>query len=449
MQGQRVIILGGGLAGMATALALGRAGWRDIVILEQDRQLGGLAGSFERDGKYYPLGYHHINCRDHALLYCLDLVKALPDVRWRNIRMFFNIEGRLENLGTLAGFLRFPMALPDKARFVRMMLRAFAKRDWTDWEDRSAAELIDAWAGPGVRRAIFEDLTRVKFDLPCAETSAAWLGARLYTREGSSSLGYIPGNNWTKILCDGLAAQLAGLGVNIRTGATIGELRAEGGKIGEAVLTSGERFGGDIFVSALPTETYASIAPADRTPGLESIRYTALLSAMCATRQTVEPDFYWMVLTSPDATASGIFMLQSLNPTIGQAGESVINFMTHLQGRARPLFGVSDAELLARYMRDFRKVFGFDLEPAWTRIIRLPLYSPIFARGYRNPPVRSSTRANVFFAGNYRTFPSSASTGTAIESGFEAARNVLRSVGENTDIQDAANAFRPESKPKG
>ena len=45
---------------------------------------------------------------------------------------------------------------------------------------------------------------------------------------------------------------------------------------------------------------------------------------------------------------------------------------------------------------DFRRVFGRPLEPAWTHLTRVGLYTPIFAPGYRNPPVQSSTYANLY-----------------------------------------------------
>jgi uncharacterized protein with NAD-binding domain and iron-sulfur cluster len=60
---------------------------------------------------------------------------------------------------------------------------------------------------------------------------------------------------------------------------------------------------------------------------------------------------------------------------------------------------------------------------------RIPLYSPIFTRNYRNPPPRSTTFSNVHFAGNYRTHPSVASTGTALQSGLECAERILREHG--------------------
>ena len=70
-------------------------------------------------------------------------------------------------------------------------------------------------------------------------------------------------------------------------------------------------------------------------------------------------------------------------------------------------------------------MFGGDLEPFWTHVARVPMYSPVFDRRYRNPPIRSATWSNVWFAGNYRTFPSIVSTGTALGSGVETGTALL------------------------
>ncbi len=442
-----VVVLGGGLSGIATAWCLARAGWRNITLIERGPELGGLAGSFEKDGHFYPLGYHHILHRDRALLFFLNEIGALPDVRWRKIRMLFRVAEGLFDLGTPGGFLRFPMALSDKFRFVRLMMKAFNKRDWTDWNNRSAAELIDAWAGPGVRKAIFEKLSRLKFDLPCSEVSGAWLGARLHFREGSAPLGYIPHANWTKVLCEGVARLIRDAGVSVRVRSTVARLHAEDGRIRTAELQDGTRVEGDLFVSTIPTEVFCKLI-SDETPHLRSIQYTGLISVVCATRQKIEPEFYWMNLASLDRAACGIFLLSSLNPTIGRAGDACVNFVTHLQSRDRPLFHLSDDELLAVYKADFRAVFGFELEPFWTNIARVPMYSPVFNRGFQNPAIRSATWRNCYFAGNYRTFPSIVSTGTALASGVETGRAILVDHRQDSDLQERINSFRLKSMPK-
>jgi protoporphyrinogen oxidase len=446
---RRVVVLGGGLSGAATAYALARSGITDVTVLESGGSLGGLAGSFERDGHFYPLGYHHILHRDRVLLFFLDLIGALPSVRWRRIRMYFHLHGQWFDLARPGDFLRFPMSLADKARFARLMLRAFGKQTWTDWQDRSAAELVDRWGGPGVREAIFEPLTRLKYELPCDEVSGAWLGARLYFREGSAPLGYIPNTNWTKVLCDGVTRLLEQSGVTIRLRSRVTRIHTEGDRVRSVELGSGERIGGEIFVSSIPTEVYRCLLPYDHTAHLENIRYSALVSVVCATRQPVRPDAYWINLASLDQAAGGIFLLSSLNPTIGQPGDTCVNFVSHLQSRDRPLFQEADEKLLARYFEDFRSVFGFELKPFWTHVTRVPMYSPIFVRSFHNPAIRSESWRNLYFAGNYRTFPTVASTGTALGSGLETAGAILTDFGTPTDLLERARAFRLRSMPRG
>lgn len=443
-----VVVLGGGLSGAAAALTLARGGVRDVTVIESAGSLGGLAGSFERDGHFYPLGYHHILHRDRPLLFVLDRIGALPDVRWRRIRMLFQLGGTAYDLGTPAGFLRFPMSLRDKAGFVRLMLMAFRRSDWSSWEGRSAAELVDHYAGPGVRQAIFERLTRLKFELSCDEVSGAWLGARLRYREGSAPLGYIPGANWTKVLCDGVARLLAEHDVRVRLRSRVVRLHTADDRVAEVELEGGERIGGDLFVSTIPTETYLRLVP-DASPALAEIRYSALISVVCATRQKVPTEAYWINLASLDRTAGGIFLLSSLNPTIGRPGDTCVNFVTHLRGRDRPLFQESDERLMERYHADFRAAFGRDLEPFWTHVARVPMYSPVFGRHFRNPPIRSASWRNVRFAGNYRTFPSILSTGTALGSGIETGATILAEHGMTTDLSESVARFRLKEMPRG
>ncbi len=445
--GPATVILGGGLAGVATAYTLARAGWRNVTLVEQSDALGGLAASFAHGGRFYPLGYHHILHRDRTLLFFLDRIGALARVRWRRVRMLFRQNERLHALGTISGFLRYPLPLLDKARFVRLMLRAFRKQDWSEWLDARATDLIDSWASPAVRHAIFEPLARLRFEVSCDELSAAWLGARLHHREGSAPLGYIPQANWTKVLCDGVSRLVEEAGVRVKLGARISALRMREARMFAIELADGEAIDGDLFVSNLPTETYRRLSPEDRTPALGAIRYSALLSFICATRRPLSPEFYWLNLSPGETTASAIFQLSALNPTIGAPGETCLNFVTHLRSRERPLFRLPEEELRKLYESDFRRVFGRPLEPAWTHLTRVGLYAPIFDPGYRNPPVRSSTFANLYFAGNYRTYPSIASTGTALGSGIEAGEAILRAHELTSDLGELARSFRLRAMP--
>jgi len=103
---------------------------------------------------------------------------------------------------------------------------------------------------------------------------------------------------------------------------------------------------------------------------------------------------------------------------------------------------------VSRYRDDFQAIFGFDLEPFWTNVARVPMYSPVFVRGFRNPPARSVSWENVYFAGNYRTFPSIVSTGTALGSGLETAAALLADHGLRTQLPAEAAGFRLARMPR-
>ena len=123
--------------------------------------------------------------------------------------------------------------------------------------------------------------------------------------------------------------------------------------------------------------------------------------------------------------------------------------MSHVRSRKDAFFNQSDEQILTSYRADFRRVFGFEITPVWSKLNRLPMYSPVFYRGYRNPPLRDSRLRNVYLAGNYRTFPSIASTGTALRSGVETGAAMLSDHGCTTDLPDAIGRFRLASTPKG
>jgi protoporphyrinogen oxidase len=431
------VVLGGGLSGLAAAWRLAGAEIGEITIIERSAAPGGLAGSFEHGGRFYPLGYHHILPTDRSLIQFLDLIGALSQVRWRRVRMLFRIDGRLYDFSKPADFLRMPLSATAKLRFVAMMLRAYRKSDWSEWEGRTARELMDHWGGRSVRQRIFDPLCDVKFELAADQVSAAWMGTRLHAREGSGRLGYIPDANWTKILCEGMVRLVEERGVKVMTNTTVTGLRTRGRRICQVDLNDGA-IEADLFVSAMPTNVLAKAGAEE----LDSIRYTGLLSLVAGTRQSIPDHFYWLNLLSPRLTACGIFLLSALNPTIGGDGEHCLNFVTHLRSPASPLFRLDEGELVDRYLDDYRTVFGVDLELDWLHLSRIASYSPIFTPEYRNPDIHGGRWENLYLTGNYRTYPSVASTGTALQAGLETGDVVLEELTAKGARPPALTAIR-------
>ena len=63
---KEVVILGGGLAGLSTALHLQKAGWQDYHILEKDSRIGGLTRSESVGGFTFDYTDHVLHFKDQA-----------------------------------------------------------------------------------------------------------------------------------------------------------------------------------------------------------------------------------------------------------------------------------------------------------------------------------------------------------------------------------------------
>ena len=63
---KKVVILGGGLAGLSTALHLQKAGWHDYHILEKDSRIGGMTRSESVQGFTFDYTGHVLHFKDQA-----------------------------------------------------------------------------------------------------------------------------------------------------------------------------------------------------------------------------------------------------------------------------------------------------------------------------------------------------------------------------------------------
>jgi protoporphyrinogen oxidase len=90
--GQRVAILGGGVAGLSSAWKLAEAG-ADVRLYEAAPVLGGMAGSMRRDGYIWDFGPHRFHTKNPAIIGTVrDLLG--DDLRDRNLKTRVNFMDR-------------------------------------------------------------------------------------------------------------------------------------------------------------------------------------------------------------------------------------------------------------------------------------------------------------------------------------------------------------------
>lgn len=422
--------MGAGMAGLGAAIRLLERGCT-VTLLEAASAPGGLAGSFLVHGKYFPLGYHHILRQDKPLLATLRKFNLATQVRWKKGKVFFAVDHNLYNLANPLDFFRFPMRVTDKLRFIRLMLYCVLKKDWDDVTE-DARTWLNRMAGEGVRRALFDPLMDIKYGLGPERLSASWIGSRLHYQEFSKPLGYIPETNWTELLVERLVSRVRELGGLVLTNAPVTRVITHGG-VFEAVeyARNGktERVSGDILINTAPPHIFRKCCP-ESDAMLEPISYLDALSLILETKQKLPKELYMLACLRPRLSFGGIFILSSLNRTIGVESGTVLNFFTTLTPAYEHLRGLSSEELLALYQRDFERLFGFSLAPLWHHLTLIKNYSPRFLKDYRNPDQRSRIKG-LYFAGNYLTHPQITSTGSALASGEHSAEIILKDYGAN------------------
>ncbi len=422
------VIIGGGLAGMAAAWQISRQGFR-VTLVEKDDHLGGLASSFEQDGRLYPLGYHHILSSDDHLVAFLGRLGLLPRVHWKPVDMSFSIEGSLHTLSSPRDLLRFPIPWFDKLRMAALVASAWLP---SDEADPGAEAWIHKIGGGELVQSFFEPLTQIKFGTPCSELSAEWLRTRLRARETSSRYGYIPNNDWVQILISTLESQLVACGVEIRREQEFSKLvlNERSDRIQGIGLQTGEVITAREFICTLAPPLFMHQVPDYPDAAMANIQYTGVISTVLTTPQDLPLPHYWTNFLQPKYSFGGIFRLDHLNPSLANPGDRVLNFCTHMRDRGPgSMLNQTPEQIEQRFLADFHTRFGIRLKPAWAHTSQIPFYSPVFVKGYKNPPETSPIYKNLRFAGNFRTFPVLATTGSAMGSGWSVGRTVCRALG--------------------
>jgi squalene-associated FAD-dependent desaturase len=273
----RVVVVGGGLAGLAAALRCADGG-AEVTVLESRPRLGGLTWSFDRGGLTFDNGQHvYLRCCDQYIAF-LDRIGsaglaplqprlALPVVRPGGCTGWIR-SGRLPAPLHLAGsLLRYPhLSLVERLLAGRAVLGLRAAR----LDDAGLdGEAFGAWLArhgqrPGAVEALWDLITLPTVNLHAGDASAA-LGAKVFqtgllTAKAAADIG------WARVPLGRLhgepaAAALAAAGADVRLRAKVTSVEAVDGAAA-GVVVDGERVEADAVVLAVPHDVAASLAPA-------------------------------------------------------------------------------------------------------------------------------------------------------------------------------------------
>ncbi|HLG67593.1 MAG TPA: hydroxysqualene dehydroxylase HpnE [Acidimicrobiales bacterium] len=274
---RRVVVVGGGLAGIAAALEAADGG-AEVVLVERRRHLGGLTWSFRRRGLWLDNGQHvfmrcctaylglldRIGASDQVVLQDrLDVPVLAPGGRRASIRRT-GLPAPLHLAGSLARYRHLPLV--DRMRLARPVL-ALRGLDLAD--PTLDAVTFGAWlAGhrqrPGAVERLWDLITLPTLNVPAAEASLA-MAAKVF-RTGLLDRADGADIGWSAVPLRQLhganaEAALAGAGVEVLLGEVVDAVTARAGEA-PTVQVSGRSLAADAVVVATPHQVAATLVPA-------------------------------------------------------------------------------------------------------------------------------------------------------------------------------------------
>jgi protoporphyrinogen oxidase len=172
---RRVVVLGGGAAGMMAAYTLARLG-ADVTVLERETRIGGLCGTHERDGFRFDLGGHRFISRNRELHQLMEELLGDSLLKRRRASVVLHGGRRYQYPLDLEDVLR-QVPLRRGARIIgsyvseRLRVRRAPDRTFADWvTHRFGTALYDDFFGP---------YTEKLWGLPPREISADWASQRI------------------------------------------------------------------------------------------------------------------------------------------------------------------------------------------------------------------------------------------------------------------------------
>ncbi len=278
----RVVVVGGGLAGISAALACADAG-ADVTLLEARNRLGGAAFSFRRAGLSIDNG-------QHVFLRCCTAYRGL--LERLGVSGDTHLQGRLSipvvaDGGAVCRLRRSSLPAPwhlaaslaayrplrpgDRwravraARALRRVDRGAAAADdvsfgrWLRAHSQSAAAISDFW----------DLVTLPTLNLPADEASLA-LAAKVFQtglleQADAADLGYATAP-LSALHHDAALRGLRRAGVGVHLGQAVGAVGAD-----RSVLVAGRRLDADSVVVAVPPEQARALLPATALSGLPRV----------------------------------------------------------------------------------------------------------------------------------------------------------------------------------
>ena len=429
----KIVIIGGGLAGMATAFYLSRRGHK-VTVYEKEKDLGGLARSFALKDNFLEEYYHHIFLTDTYTIKLIEDAGLSSGLMWEESRMGIYCDNSVYAFGTPLDLLRFkPLSLIDKLRFALSTMYLAKVKDYSKLESISAEEYLIKSAGSNVYKKIWEPLLATKFgEKHYKEVTAGWLYARVSSRGKSKQgfferekLGYLDGS--LNVLFNKLKNMIEEKGGSVFTSSEVERIDTD--KDEKIIVTVDKGSVSEVFDKCclcIPNEPALKIAGhlfnGNYNKSLESIEYRAVLCSVLLIEKSLSP-YYWLNISQREVPFTGLMEHTNLISKGRYSGDDII-YLSRYISVDDSQYNMSNEDLVDFYSKHIKDIFPhFDKSIIKESFVFKDAYAqPIVTKGHKDrmPPHRS-TVDNIFINNPTQIYPDDRGMSHGIKQSIEVA----------------------------
>jgi protoporphyrinogen oxidase len=327
---QTTLVLGGGPAGLTAGYLLGKAG-REVVVLEAEDQVGGLAKTVEVDGYRFDLGGHRFFTKSVEV-----------DTLWHEVLgEEFLLRPRMSRIFWNNRYLDYPLRGPDVikklgpielARCMASYLRAAARRNKVD---NSLEDWVSNRFGRRLFELFFKTYNEKVWGVPASEIRAEWAAQRIkglsffsaakaafFGNKGNKVKSLISEFNYPRFgpgqMWDAMTDAIEEQGGEVRLKSPVDRLELAGNRVVEVSAAGVTYTLPDSVISSLPlrnmVEMISPPPPQEVLDAARGLRYRDFLTvALVVDGEDLFPD-NWIYIHEPSVQVGRIQNYRSWSP---------------------------------------------------------------------------------------------------------------------------------------
>jgi squalene-associated FAD-dependent desaturase len=453
MPSQSVLVIGGGLAGLSSAVALADAGLQ-VRLIEKRPHLGGRATSYT-----LPDGSEVDNCQHVTLGCCTNLadfyarVGAGGKIRFYDKLYFVDAKGARSTIAAAAlppplhmmpSFLFFgALTLADKWGIANAMMAiataggnprnidGISMLDWLQRMKQTRSAIERFWRVVLVS-ALDEELAQTDARYGIEVFWKAFLGSRGGYRVG---IPLVP----LADLYDGCREAIVRKGGEVRMRANVREIRVGGGLLAGAVLADGTEITADACICSVPQNEILELLPAEFVgpgaafEGVRNIKASPITGVhLWYDRRVMSEPF----LTLLDHTTQWVFNKTKLSenkPGVGASENAGGQYLQLVISASYDLVPKSRQEIIDLCVRELADVLPATRDAKLVKATVVKEVNATFSPGIgvdRYRPQQQSPIKNLILAGDWTRTGWPSTMEGAVRSGYLAAEAVLAGFGE-------------------